>query len=412
MSNASTSLNKLNSTTNATTNSSSSFDTDPFVIELTKSFHVINKPLAVFLFICVCIACLFFIIIILLCVRTCIRRKYVPRVLRKRPKGIYVDEIPGLVQSKEQHKYGSFEYSLEYNIDHRQLKVGALQANNLIGPISSDSLDPYATVTLAKYDGHNLRIIGKQEKTNVALKTNRPVWKKIFTFDLDEHELNSTVMIFEVFAHDSICQDVSIGKLEVYLKDEDHEEYAGNIIERIGWLTAGTSSKFGLGELCIGLGYYPNQNLPHLDVCIYECRQLNLSELLPKSKQHELDILILFKHKKHHTLYRQKTYRRKELVNPYFNQKINIPLKFHQANNNTTSTTGSSSSSSSSNHNQIEQFHVICQLRHVNRLHMKQVLGTVHIGLNSSQASGIKQWEEMIKSPSKVHVMWHSIVPA
>ncbi|CAH8538237.1 unnamed protein product [Schistosoma margrebowiei] len=398
----------LNNTeaTNITSNSSS-FETNPFVIDLTKSFHVINKPLAVFLFICVCIACLFFIIIILLCIRACIRRKYVPKVLRKRPKGIYIDEIPGLTQNNEQYKYGSIEYSLEYNIDRKQLKVGVLQANNLIGPISSDSLDPYTTVTLAKYDGHNLRIIGKQERTNIVLNTNRPVWKKSFTYDVEEHDLNHTVIIYEVFAHDSICQDISIGKLEIYLKDEDYSEYAGNIIERTGWLTAGTIYKFGLGELCIGVGYYPNNNLPHIDVCIYECRQLNLDDYLPKSKQRELDILIILKHKKH-IVYRQKTHKRKELINPYFNEKISIPLKNSNATINTTTKTTSSSSSI----NQIENFHVFCQLRHVNRLHIKKVLGTVHIGLDSSQASGIKQWEEMIKSPSKIHVMWHSIVPA
>ncbi|XP_018646730.1 synaptotagmin, putative [Schistosoma mansoni] len=392
-------LNNTDTTTNITLNSSA-FETNPFIIDLTKSFHVINKPLAVFLFICVCIACLFFIIIILLCIRTCIRRKYVPKVLHKRPKGIYVDEIPGLAHNIEQYKYGSFEYSLEYNIDHKQLKIGVLQANNLIGPISSDTLDPYSTITLAKLDGNNnLRIIGKQERTNIISNTNRPVWKKIFTYDVEEYDLNHVVIIFEVFAHDNICQDISIGKLEVYLKDIDHGEYAGNIIERTGWLTAGTSYKFGLGELCIGIGYYPNNNLPHIDVYIYECRQLNLDDYLPKSKQHELDILIILKQKKR-ILYRQKTYKRKELINPYFNQKISIPLRnIDHTTHNTT-------------YNQIEKYHIICQLRHINRLYMKQIIGTIHIGLDSSQTTGIKQWEEIIKNPSKIHVMWHSIVPS
>ncbi|CAH8542334.1 unnamed protein product [Heterobilharzia americana] len=365
-------LNNTNITVNATSNSST-LDSDPFVIGLTNSFHVVSKPLAIFLFILVCIACLFFIILVLFCTRTCIRRKYAPRTLRKRPKGIYVDEIPGLVQNPDQLKYGSLEYSLEYNLDRGQLKVGILQASNLVGPIGSDTFNPYATVTLTKYEGHNLRIIGKQEKTQIISKTNRPVWKQLFTFNVAESELNKSVLLFEVFAYDSISQDMSIGKLEIHLKDEDQSEYAGKNLEKIG-------------ELCIGIGYYPNSS--RIDVCIYECRQLKLDEYLPISKQRELDILVLFKQRKH-ILHCQKTYKRKELINPYFNQKISFPLK----------------------ENNLNGLNIVCQLRHVNRLHMKHVLGSVQIGIDSQQTTGSKQWEEMIKSPSKMHVMWHSIVP-
>ncbi|TNN12273.1 Synaptotagmin-2 [Schistosoma japonicum] len=386
----STTLTSLNTTdTVNTTLNSSDFDRNPFVVNLANSFHVISKPLAIFLLICVCLACLFFILIILFCVRTCIRHRYKPKVLRKRPKGIYVDEIPGLIQNSEQYKYGTLEYSLEYIIDRKQLKVGVLQANNLIGPIGSDSLDPYTTITLAKYDGNNLRIIGKQEKTTIVTKTNRPVWKQTFTYNIEEYELNNSVIIFEVFTYDNICQDISIGKLEIHLKDEQNSEYIGNIIERTGWLIAGTTYKFGLGELCLGIGYYPTNS--RIDICIYECRQLNIDEYLTKTKQYELDFLILCKHHKQ-ILHRQHTTKRKELINPYFNQKFSIPLKINTIHH-------------------IEDLHIVCQLRHVNRLRMKHVLGNVYIGLNAKQTTGIKQWEEMMKNPSKIHVMWHTIVP-
>ncbi|VDP99622.1 unnamed protein product [Trichobilharzia regenti] len=319
----------MNTTLNNDTSNSTAFDSNPFVINLTKSFHVASKPLAIFLFILVCLACLGFIFLILLCTRTCIRRKYAPRVLRKRPKGIYVDEIPGLVQNPIQHKYGSLEYSLEYSIDREQLRIGVLKA---------------------------------------------------------KCDLNKAVIIFEVFAYDSICQDSSIGKLEVYLQDEDHSEFVGKNLEKTGWLVAGTGYNFGIGELCVGIGYYPNRS--RIDVCIYECRQLKLESYMPKLKNRELDILVMFKHRKH-TVQRERTHKRKELINPYFNQKISFPLK----------------------ENNLEQISVVCQLRCINRLRMKHVLGDIQIGMDSKQTTGIKQWEEMVKNPSKMHVMWHSIAP-
>nr|CAH8846324.1 unnamed protein product [Trichobilharzia regenti] len=376
----------MNTTLNNDTSNSTAFDSNPFVINLTKSFHVASKPLAIFLFILVCLACLGFIFLILLCTRTCIRRKYAPRVLRKRPKGIYVDEIPGLVQNPIQHKYGSLEYSLEYSIDREQLRIGVLKASNLVGPNNSESLHPYATITLAKYDGQNLRIIDKQAKTEVFTQTNQPVWNQLFTFHMLECDLNKAVIIFEVFAYDSICQDSSIGKLEVYLQDEDHSEFVGKNLEKTGWLVAGTGYNFGIGELCVGIGYYPNRS--RIDVCIYECRQLKLESYMPKLKNRELDILVMFKHRKH-TVQRERTHKRKELINPYFNQKISFPLK----------------------ENNLEQISVVCQLRCINRLRMKHVLGDIQIGMDSKQTTGIKQWEEMVKNPSKMHVMWHSIAP-
>ncbi|KAK4472023.1 hypothetical protein MN116_005398 [Schistosoma mekongi] len=390
-----TSITSLNSTNSLnTTFNSSNLDRNPFIINLANSFHVINKPLAIFILICICLICILFIIIILLCIRKCIQHRYKPKVLRKRPKGIYIDEIPGLIHNIEQSKYGTLEYSLEYNLDKKQLKVGILQCNNLIGPINCETLNPYTTITLAKYDNNNLCIIGKQYKTNILSNTNHPVWKQIFTYyNIEEYELMHIIIIFEVFTYDNnLYEDINIGKLEIYLKNEHTTEYIGNIIERMNWLTMNTLDKYGLGELCLGIGYYPLDS--RIDICIYECRQLNINEYLTKSKQYQLDILILCKYHQQ-IIQRQHTIKRKELINPYFNQKFSIQLK-----NNT-----------NHHHHHIEDYHIVCQLRHINRLHIKSTLGNVYIGLNAKQTTGIKQWEEIIKNPSKIHVMWHTIVP-
>ncbi|TNN12272.1 Synaptotagmin-11 [Schistosoma japonicum] len=287
------------------------FNTNPlvknaFLINLTKLFHVSSIPLAIFILITICILCLTLLIVIILCIRTCVHRKYIPKSYKKKDKPVYVDDIPGLGKSND------------------------------------------ASL-------HN----------------------------------------YEIFHYNETYIDQCLGKLEIPLKQIDHSEYAGNYLERIDWLSMHQLNIIDIGELCIGLGYFPQKS--SIDICIFEGKNLLLNNYLQDDNQWkwlklssiiELDWIIYVKYKQRY-LHKCKTQTRKELINPYFNEKFNFTIK----------------------QKYLKTLTIILQLRQIEKWKYKRIIGEIQIGFNVTQWKGTKHWEEILNTPNKLHVRWHTILP-
>ncbi|CAH8494825.1 unnamed protein product [Schistosoma turkestanicum] len=421
-----TTLINKNSTIPLQTNSSSS--NNDFLKKLTETFHVTNRPaLAIFLLVLICILCLTLIILIILCIRTFVRRRYVPKVYRKKEKPVYVDDIPGLRRfsnaTNTNHHCGTMEYSLNYHIEEEQLEICVIQANNLASPTEQEKFSAYTEVSLVKYENDPMTTttttndnhpndttheqwkssIEKQFRTDIIHQSNKPCWNQSFVYKLTKNQLNSIVIYFEVFQYNDQYVDISLGQLKIPLNQIDHSEYAGRVLEKTDWLSTSMSHlrNSNLGELCIGLGYYPDTS--RIDLCVFEARNLNLDQYFNdliineddskwkflKTSQTELNIEIYLKYHDRRLLKKCKTQTRKELINPYFNETFSFKIK----------------------EKHIKNAYVKCQLMQVEKWRFKRILGEVSIGLEAVQLKGTKHWDEMLKTPGKLHVRWHSILP-
>ncbi|VDP91338.1 unnamed protein product [Echinostoma caproni] len=320
-----------------------------FLVNLAVTFNVTSIPLAIFILILVLIACVLFLVVCILIARSCLRRKFVTKRKRKAIKSIYLDEIPGAMPGSDVGQYGQLEYSLEYNLDRQKLHVGVIQANNLVPRPGVDEPDPYVALTVIKQI-----VLFDPQKTAIRKKSRSPCWQQMFDFDIKEPELRSITLVFDVFDYDSIGQDSCIGQFRL------------SLVEHSDWLTPGEMTVDGMGELCIGLCYYTQYN--RIDIIVYEARQLVLDS--------------------NRSLGANETKTRHEIVNPYFNEKMSFPTKAYP----------------------VDELSAICRLKRKGRLGTKHTLGTVTLGGQNDISTGRKQWDEMIKSPGKTHVMWHTLI--
>ncbi|VDQ00425.1 unnamed protein product [Trichobilharzia regenti] len=378
---------------------------NPFLSKLAKTFHVSSIPVAIFILVSICICSITILIMTILCIRTFIRKKYIPKPQKKKEKPIFVDDIPGLPKSNDSLiEYGRIEYALNYNLETEELEICVIQANNLLGNSGQEKLSTYAAISLIKYEknesvngihgsGKHVKPIGKQYKTDIIHHSDRPCWNQSFVYKIAQRKLETAVIILEIFDYNENYIDTSLGKLEIPLCEVDHSEYVGKILEKTDWLLSGNPKDSGLGEICVGLGYYPNSS--RIDVCVFEARRLILDNYLEQSKSRfmklpvtELDIAVQLKYN-NRLLQKSKTQTRKELTNPYFNEKISFQIK----------------------EKHIKDAYVVFQLRQIEKWRYNRILGEVHIGSGASQLKGVKHWDEMLKTPSKLHVRWHPIFP-
>ncbi|KER30415.1 hypothetical protein T265_03149 [Opisthorchis viverrini] len=361
---------------------SESLSNNDFLVNLALTFNVVNIPLAIFILILVCIACILFVVLVIFIVRSCIRRKFIPKSKRRPIKSIYLDEIPGAIPGQVEGQHGTLEYSLEYQLTKQQLNVGVIQANDLALRPGVEHLDPYASVSLLKVQGEKSKVFGKVNKTVVRKNSTSPNWQQTFAYQIPESELKCITVVFEVFDYDSIGQDICIGHLDVPLKEVDEGEYAGQILERTGWLKCGEPMMEGIGELCIGLCC--NNTGSQIDVTIYEARQLTVADQLSSKRGSSVFVHLVLKHNKKR-MGHYNTKPKPELINPYFNERHTFTVK-------------------SGN---LDSCVLLCKLK--SNSGRKKTLGHTQLGVDATSSTGAKHWEEMIKGPGKTHVFWHML---
>lgn len=356
-----------------------------FLVNLAVTFNVTSIPLAIFILILVCIACVLFVVFLLWIVKSCIRRKFIPKKRKKPFKSVYLDEIPGAVPESV-HRFGSLEYSLEYDLDRAKLKVGVIQANNLVVRPEVDTLDPYVSVTMYKQHGDKLERCGKVQKTG-RKHTNQPSWHQQFEFDLVEKDIKKTTFVFDVYDYDSIGQDSHIGQCRVQMKDLDEAEYVGKIMENIGWLSEGGPMIDGIGQICLGTCYQPQ--LGKINVNILEARQLQINSPAKNTKEPELYVNVTLDYKETKKLGSFDSRPVEEQANPYFNEKTSFSVKPEK----------------------IENCSIKCRLKRNGRVGKRKTLGYAILGPMAPVTTGVKQWEEMLRAPNRTHVMWHVLTP-
>lgn len=354
-----------------------------FLVKLALAFNVLSIPLAIFLLIVVIIACILFVIIVLLIVRSCMRSKHVVKQKKKPFKSIYLDQVPGMGLANGENGIGILEYSLEYHIERSELVIGVIQVNEGPALREVEMSDAYVTVGLYKI-GNPPKRMGKLNKT-YKKTSGKLLWKEFFTYHIENAELSKAMIQFEVFIFDTIRQETSFGKLDVHMKDMDIGEYTGNMQEMTGTLVPGADQVDGIGELCVGLGYFPLDD--RLDVTIYEAKQLRLTDILSPFKKHNIDVLVELKMNSK-VVKSIATHARMNIFDPYFNEKMSFPVR----------------------QDQVESMRIDCSLRKTKRIGGSTVLGIAPLGSESTLATGVKQWEEMIEAPKIMHAKWHKLL--
>ncbi|KAF5403243.1 Synaptotagmin-2 [Paragonimus heterotremus] len=257
-----------------------------------------------------------------------------------------------------------------------------MEATGLRSTCDTETLDAYVSLKQTTSKHGKLLQIGKAYKTDVQRKTKLPRWNYNCSFEVTPSDLTFVTLIFDVFDHDSIGQDRHIGRLTVSLSNFNVNEYTGKFHEDKGQLQPGEARSEGLGELCVGLTYKPK--VDRLEVVVYEARQLGVFNLISIDESYRVNVRVELR-------YRRKllgtfiTESKSDLVNPYFNEKVqfNLQKRF------------------------ITEAYVLCRLRLARRLSGTLEIATLTIGPNSEPATGAKHWEEMLRNSPRTHVLWH-----
>lgn len=299
-------------------------------------------------------------------------------------KTVYMDEIAALEEGAGE--YGQLMYSMEYDIPSKVLKVVILEAKELNNDSHNDQIDAYASLKLVREKHGRYHQIGKTQKTDVRRRTKAPRWHFPCTFQVSQEDLKDAKLVFEVFDYDTIGQDRSLGRLDVSLSAIDIASYFGSPFEQICCLKPGSPKYSGLGELCVGLAYFPKTE--RIEVIIYEARQLKVKEYLSEMKECQLSVRVELRHKSR----RLKTFEstaKTELVNPYFNEKTTLQLKEKQA----------------------QEACLVFELLRKRTYGRRTPLAFLTIGPSAELTTGAKHWEEMIRGSPRTQVMWHTWIP-
>ncbi|KAF6770358.1 hypothetical protein AHF37_11342 [Paragonimus kellicotti] len=171
------------------------------------------------------------------------------------------------------------------------------------------------------------------------------------------------------------------GKLLQYWTGQTHREYTGIFREDRGRLQPGEPRSEGLGELCVGLTYKPK--LDRLEVVIYEARQLGMFNLISIDESYRVNVKVELRYRRK-LLGTFTTKSKNDLVNPYFNEKVQFNLQKRY----------------------ITEAYVLCRLRCARRLGGTLEVATLTIGPNSELVTGAKHWEEMLRNSPRTHVLW------
>lgn len=357
---------------------------NPFLVNLAASFHVQSIPLAIFILIVICLLCTGLLVIIIICVRGSLRISVQKRKPLKRLKTVYMDEIEALEEGGVEH--GQLMYSLEYDIPSKVLTVIILEAKELNNDLDSDQIDAYASLKLVYERNGRYHQIGRTHKTDVRRRTKSPRWHFPCTFQVSQDDLKDAQLLFEVFDYDTIGQDRSLGRLDVSLSSIDITSYFGSPFEQISCLKPGSPKYSGLGELCVGLAYFPKTE--RIEVIIYEARQLTVKGLLADKKECQLSVRVALRHKAHDLKTFEST-SRTELVNPYFNERTTMQLK----------------------EKHVPEACLVFELVKKRNYWRRTTLAFLTIGPNAELTTGAKHWEEMVRGSPRTQVMWHTWVP-
>ncbi|VDK89113.1 unnamed protein product [Dibothriocephalus latus] len=294
---------------------------------------------------------------------------------------VYKDQLPGFGDDGE--TVGALEYSLEYISKTSTLRVGILQASDLITPPGSGPIDPYVKVSIQGVPSLGKPKSKKRVKkiihvTDIQWDTTCPIFNSAFDFNLPYADLKTAILHMVVYDSDEPNQPVLVGGLNVQLYSLPLENYVGKTYEATGYLRKTADFVEQTGQLCVVLTYDPDEAV--LSVNVLEAKQLDLPEFYRKHPPETMVSVTLHTGKKKFA--NKKTHIRSGTLDPYFGET----LKFHA----------------------VKQKLIVASLT-LKVKYRGQVFknaGKVILGPDALQASGRRQWREMLANPKRPAGMW------
>ncbi|BHF65708.1 hypothetical protein SprV_0200872100 [Sparganum proliferum] len=301
---------------------------------------------------------------------------------------VYKDQLPGGLDDVDSEMLGTLEYSLEYNMTSKTLKVGIIQATDLVTPPGSGTVDPFVKVSIKgtpslEKPKSKVRVTRKVYTTDIKRDTTCPAFNSTFVFNVPYDDLKTAVVHIVVYDADEPNQPLIIGGLNIQLSSLPMENYVGKSYETTGYLKKTADFTDESGQICVVLTHDPAQN--ELSVNVLEAKQLDVPEFYRKHPPETLVSVTLHIGKK--KLANKKTRVRSGTLDPYFGETF----KF-----------------------QVEKQKLIVASLTLKVKYKGQGLvfrnaGKIVLGADASEPSGRKQWEEMLAHPRRPVGMWQPL---
>lgn len=366
--------------------------TIPTTNDLATFFHVSNPNIAILIIIIIILLYLLFLILICyILYKSNIFARCFPLFYSKRSTS------PTSLNLK--YTCGLLNYSIKYDSSNKVLNIFIQQGLDLVSPYSNQNPTTYIQTNLIQEDQGILKLVQDSFQTKTINSDPNPIWNETIVYnDWDQLKFSKSMLRFDLFEPnpDNFVL-FHLAKLEIDFKDPlsreqfmDKTSTITSYFEPIGnWLLCSSLSTYYLGKLCIGLGFYPKTN--QLILCIHEANDLHLNVLGKIYFNFELRKCLNLK-----ILNKCQTTQKTFLTNLYFNEKFVFKLDELDL-----------------NELSVRDLDILCNLNVTKCWGLcRSIVGQVCLGNQSLtiQTNTLKQWNQMIKEPNKMHVIWYPIV--
>ncbi|VDL94012.1 unnamed protein product [Schistocephalus solidus] len=373
---------------NLTTTTLSPLLQNGFLSWASHQLNITDVALLIFVLILVFIAILLGLIVLIFCCRSCCRRYKKRGPQYQKMPNVYKDQLPGALDDTISKHLGTLEYALEYNMRSKTLKVGIIQATDLITLPGSGMTDSFVKVSIKgtpslERPKSKVRVTKIFYTTDIIRDTTCPVFNSAFIFNVPYEDLKTAVVHIVVYDSDEPNQPSVIGGLDIQLSSLPMEYYVGKSYETTGYLMKTADFTDETGQICVVLTNDPVQN--ELSVNVLEVKQLDLPDFYRKHPpETQVSVTLHIGKKK---LANKKTHIRSGTLNPYFGET----LKFH-----------------------VERQKLIVasltlKVKYRGQGSVFRNAGKVKLGADVSEPAGRKQWTDMIVYPKRPAGMWQAI---
>ena len=301
---------------------------------------------------------------------------------RIRPK---VEEIDYNIESTmfdalAEIKLGQIKFSIDHNGEENIVEITIHEGKDIPAADISGFSDPYVKVLL--------KPAGKKEpKTTTKKATLFPVYEETFFLkNVTYSGLTASTLTLKVFDHNRFGPHDLLGEAKIPINDIDLTK--GKVTQ---WRVlipefkseAGRFGKnFGLGHICVGLGYAPNTSV--LAIFILSCQDLKAVDD-GKSSDPYVTLFLIQDGKK---IKKRKTTVKLRSLNPAFNESFAFEVDL----------------------NKIEDTSLMFVIADYDKGQPGEPIGQTIIG-QLGQGLGLKHWEQMRRSPGKPICFWHMLKP-
>ncbi|XP_066264700.1 synaptotagmin-1-like isoform X4 [Branchiostoma lanceolatum] len=269
-------------------------------------------------------------------------------------------------------KLGQLQFSLDYDFQQNQMRVGVLQAKNLPGMDFSGTSDPYVTVKLMPDKK-------KRFETKVHRKTLNPTFNEYFNFkDLKFSELSNKIILFLIYDFDRFSRHDLIGEVSIPLSSVD----LARVVEEWREIQPAHGSQEGdrPGDICFSLRYVPTAG--KLTIVILEAKNLKKCDVGGLSDPYVK--MQLYSNNKR--LKKKKTTIKKRTLNPYYNESFTFEVPFEQ----------------------IQRVDLRLTVMDWDRTSKNDPIGELRLGPNATGAE-LRHWSDMLANPRRPIAQWHTL---